>query len=1159
MALRKVSLDDKYVAESGQVFMTGIQALVRLPMLQQRRDERAGLTTGTFISGYRGSPLGLVDQQLWQAREFLGRHRVHFQPGVNEELAATAVWGSQQTNLFGDNEIDGVVGIWYGKGPGVDRCGDVFKHGNNAGSSKNGGVVVLLGDDHAGKSSTLPHQSEFAMVDASIPVLNPSNVQEVMDYGLYAVALSRFSGLWVGIKCITEAMDSSATVDIDPDGRRFETPDFEMPEGGLNIRWPDMWYDQEPRLHGYKLKAAHAFARANRIDQVVIDTPKPRFGIAATGKAYLDVRQALDDLGIDDARAAAMGLRVYKVGMSWPLEPSGAAAFADGLEEILVVEEKRPLIESQLKELLYNGPPAARPRVIGKNDADGQPLMSVVTELSPSVVAQAIMKRVSGFFDDPEVAARLAQIVDKEGLLKAPATDFARQPWFCSGCPHNTSTRVPEGSRATAGIGCHFMSVWMGRDTHTYTHMGGEGVPWVGQAPFVKTKHIFANLGDGTYNHSGSMAIRMAIASKANITYKILYNDAVAMTGGQPADNGFTVPQIAAQMAAEGVRRVVIVTDEPDKYPVGTAWPAGAKVEHRDELDRVQKDLREVEGVTVLIYDQTCATEKRRRRKRGLMEDPAKRVFINPLVCEGCGDCGTQSNCVSVTPIETEFGRKRRIDQSTCNKDYSCVKGFCPSFVNVIGGGVRRRQGQAKTAELPAVFEALPEPTLPDAETAYSIMVAGIGGTGVVTIGALLGMAANLEGRNATVLDATGLAQKGGPVVSHVRIADKRENLHAVRVPAGGAKVLIACDIVTATQPDVLAKMSRDQSFAIVNTQETMNGYFAGNADLRFPGDKMRDAIRAAAGDNSSHFVAATKIATKLLGDSIAANGFMLGYAYQQGLIPVSAEALERAIELNGVAIDFNKQAFLWGRRAAHDLAAVERIVEPAPAPAPATPAEALEDMIATRVAFLTDYQNAAYAGRYEALVRKAAAAEGAAVPGADGLARAVARYAFKLMAYKDEYEVARLHSSAEFKRQLEEQFEGDYTLQFNLAPPLFSRRHPETGHLMKTTFGPWMMHVFGVLARFKGLRGTAFDIFGKTEERRTERQLFVDYMATVEEIAQRLTADNHEIAVQLASVPERIRGYGHVKERHLAEARAQEEALRAAFEADPRDRKAAE
>ena len=1149
MALRNVSLDDKYVAETGQVFMTGVQALVRLPMLQQRRDERAGLTTGTFISGYRGSPLGLVDQQLWQAKQFLQKHRVEFQPGVNEELAATAVWGSQQTNLFGDGEIDGVVGMWYGKGPGVDRCGDVFKHGNNSGTSPHGGVVVLLGDDHAGKSSTLPHQSEFAMMDASIPVLNPSDVQEVIDFGLYAIAMSRFTGLWVSMKCVTEAMDSSATIDIDPDKLTFTNPDFEMPEGGLNIRWPDMWYDQEPRLQNFKLKAAHAFAHRNKIGEIVIDSPQPRFGIIATGKAYLDVRQALDDLGIDDALAAEIGLRVYKVGMSWPLEPQGAWSFAEGLDEVLVIEEKRGVIEPQLKEQFYNRPAASRPRVLGKVDPDGQALMSVVTELSPGEIAKAIMTRFGHYIDQPSVAARLAIIESKSQLLKPAATDFNRQPWFCSGCPHNTSTRVPEGSRATAGIGCHFMSVWMDRETHTYTHMGGEGIPWVGQSRFVKTKHIFANLGDGTYNHSGSMAIRMAVASGANITYKILYNDAVAMTGGQPADNGFTVPQIAAQVSAEGVKRVVVVADDPEKYPMGTAWPSGLQVEHRDDLDRVQRDLRDQEGVTVLIYDQTCATEKRRRRKRGLMEDPNKRIFINPLVCEGCGDCGTKSNCVSVTPVETDFGRKRRIDQSSCNKDYSCVKGFCPSFVNVIGGGLKRRTGEAKTADLPAVFEALPEPVLPAADDAYSIMVAGIGGTGVVTIGALLGMAANLEGRNATILDATGLAQKGGPVVSHVRIANARKDLHAVRVSSGNAKLLIACDIVTATQPDVLAKLSSDQSFAIVNTQETMNGYFAMNADMKFPGDPMQEAIRAAAGDNSSHFLAATQIATKLLGDSIAANGFMLGYAYQQGLIPVSAEAIERAMELNGVAIEFNKQAFLWGRRAAHDLAAVERIATPAEKAAPAaTQVDDLDSMIASRREFLTAYQNQAYAGRYEALVRKVAAAEQAKLPGSDSLAKAVARYAFKLMAYKDEYEVARLHSSATFRDQLAEQFEGDYKLQFNLAPPLFSKRDPETGHLKKATFGPWMMTVFGILARFKGLRGTAFDIFGKTEERRTERALITDYFATVEMILERLSGDNHSLAVDLASVPERIRGYGHVKERHLAEALRREGELKAAF-----------
>ena len=1142
MALAKVSLDDKYELDRGRVYLTGVQALVRLPIMQRQRDARAGLNTGCFISGYRGSPLGSFDQQLWQAKRFLERNNIRFQPGVNEDMAATAVWGSQQVNMFQGAKVDGVFSIWYGKGPGVDRCGDVFKHANNAGTSPHGGVLALAGDDHTCKSSTLPHQSEYAFMDASIPMLHPSGVQEILDYGLYGWAMSRYSGCWTSLKAIAETMDSSASVAVDPERVRIVLPeDFEMPPGGLNIRWPDAPLEQELRLHKYKLYAALAFARANKLDRIVVESPKPRFGIVTTGKSYLDVMQALEDLGIDEAHAAEIGLRVYKVGMVWPLEREGIRHFAEGLEEILVVEEKRAVIENQMKEQLYNWREDVRPRVIGKFDEQREWILPSADELTPARIARVIAARIARFYTSERIKQRLAFLEAKEAALAAPKTDFKRTPWFCSGCPHNTSTKVPEGSRAVAGIGCHYMAVWMDRKTETFTQMGGEGASWIGQAPFTETQHIFANLGDGTYNHSGSLAIRAAIASGVSITYKLLYNDAVAMTGGQPADNGFTVPQLTRQLTAEGAKKVVVVTDEPDKYPLGTDFAPGVTIHHRDELDAVQRTLREIPGVTVLVYDQTCASEKRRRRKRGTFPDPDKRVLINELVCEGCGDCGVKSNCVSVVPVETEFGRKRAIDQSSCNKDFSCVNGFCPSFVTVEGGKLKKRRGKG---EVP--FAVLPEPALPPLDRPYGILVTGIGGTGVVTIGALLGMAAHIEEKGIAVLDQIGLAQKGGAVTTHVRVARRAEDIRAVRIAAGGANAVIGCDLVVTGSPDSLAKMEVGKTRAVVNSHETPTGDLSAKPDLFFPSGTFNDAIAEAAGRGSVDTLDATKISTALLGDSIATNSFMMGYAWQKGLVPIGREAIERAIELNAVAVEFNKQAFLWGRRAAHDLAAV---IKAAGLDAPATSgaiAMTLDEIIAKRVSFLTDYQDAAYAARYEAMVRKVAAAERTRMPGRDDLARAVARSYFKLMAYKDEYEVARLYTDGSFARQLADTFESYDALTFHLAPPMIAERDPATGHAKKRTFGPWMRTAFTALARLKGLRGTRFDPFGRTEERRMERRLITDFEATVEEVLAQLSPATHSIAVDLALVPQKIRGYGHVKEKSVAEAKAREAELMA-------------
>ena len=1145
MALAAVSLDDKYTLDSGRVFLTGTQALVRLPMMQRQRDEAAGLDTGCFISGYRGSPLGALDQQLWRARKFLGNNHIHFQPGVNEDLAATAVWGSQQGALFGDSNYDGVFGMWYGKGPGVDRCGDVFKHGNAAGSSPHGGVLLLAGDDHTAKSSTLAHQCEYTFMDAMIPVLNPAGVQEFLDLGLYGWAMSRYSGCWVGFKTIAETVDTSASVYVDPHRVQIVQPaDFEMPQGGLNIRWPDQPLEQEERLHRFKAYAALAFARANRLDKVVLDSPKRRFGIVTTGKSYLDVMQALEDLGIDQELAAEIGITVYKVAMVWPLEREGVREFAEGLEEVLVVAETRAVIENQLKEQLYNWRADVRPRVIGKFDQDGDWVLPSISELTPARIARVIAQRIARFYTSEEVQQRLAFLEAKEKALEQEKAPIARIPYFCSGCPHNSSTKVPEGSRALAGIGCHYMVQWMDRNTDTFTQMGGEGVTWVGQAPFSKTKHVFVNLGDGTYFHSGILAIRAAVAAGVNATYKILYNDAVAMTGGQPMDGPLDPAMISRQIQGEGVRKVVVVTDEPDKYPVTTHWAPCVTIRHRDDLEEIQKELRDHPGVTAIIYDQTCAAEKRRRRKRGTFPDPAKRAFINELVCEGCGDCSVASNCVSVTPVETEFGRKRAIDQSSCNKDFSCVNGFCPSFVTVHGGSLRKRKtSQAGTMN----WAEIPEPQVPALDSPYGILITGVGGTGVVTIGALLGMAAHLEGRGCAILDMAGLAQKGGAVVTHVRLAPQPEDIHAVRISAGGAKLVLGCDLVVAAGFEALSKMTPGESHAIINSHETVTGDFTRNPDFHFPGQRLHDLISKASGGQAD-FLEATRIATALMGDSIATNLFMLGYAWQKGLVPLSGEAILKAIEVNAVAVEANQRAFLWGRRAAHDLAAVEKVAAPKAEPETHHLSQSLDEIVERRMRFLTDYQNAAYAARYKALVDKVEGVEAVRTPGLSGLAEAVARYAFKLMAYKDEYEVARLFTEGSFQRKLKETFDGDYKLNFHLAPPLVAEKDVETGRLKKKAFGPWIFTAFKLLARFRGLRGMALDVFGYSAERRMERRLIEDYFALVEEITAGLGHDNHALAVALASVPEKIRGYGHVKEAHLEAAKAQEAELLAAF-----------
>jgi indolepyruvate ferredoxin oxidoreductase len=1160
MQLASVTLEDKYTLASGRIYLSGVQALVRLPMMQRERDRAQGLNTGGFISGYRGSPLGGYDYALWQARDLLPRHDIHFQPGINEDLAATSVWGTQQVTLFPGATIDGVFAIWYGKGPGADRSIDVFKHANAAGSSRLGGVLAVAGDDHGCQSSTLPHQSEQDFVAAMMPVLNPATVQEYLDLGLYGFALSRFSGCWVGLKAIAETVESWASVRVDPHAIEITLPpDFALPPGGLNIRWPDTPLEQERRLHGPKMAAVAAFARANRLDRAVLDSPRARLGIITTGKAYLDLRQALAELGLDDERARALGIRIYKVGLSWPLESDGARRFAEGLADVLVVEEKRGFIEDQLCRILFNIDAARRPLIVGKRDESGAPLLPSEGEIGPTMVARAIIARLQRLgADTPQLRQRLARLESFERPLDVPLPKTQRIPYFCSGCPHNTSTRVPQGSRALAGIGCHFMAQWVpSRHTATFTHMGGEGAAWIGQAPFTRERHVFQNLGDGTYQHSGLLAIRAAAAAGVNITYKILYNDAVAMTGGQPVDGHPTVANITRQVAAEGAKKVVVVTDEPDKYPIDAGFAADVEVRHRDELDRVQRELREIPGLTVLVYDQTCAAEKRRRRKRGLYPDPPKRVFINAAVCEGCGDCSDQSNCVAVKPLETEFGRKRVIDQSSCNKDYSCLKGFCPSFVTVHGGALRRVEQPALHAENdPLAGLPLPAPRALGAP--YGILVGGIGGSGVLTVGALLGMAAHIEGKGCTVLDFTGLAQKNGAVLSHVRLAPRQEDLNAVRIAPGGADLVLGCDMVVATSPAALGCIEHGVTQAIVNSDLQPTAAFVMNGDIDFEARAMERALVAATGASGIAFIDATRLATSLMGDSIATNLFMLGYAFQKGMLPLSLEAMERAIELNGVAVEANKHTFAWGRLAAQDCGRVQALVGATAPPEPMR-AQTLGALIERRAAYLRDYQDEAYAQRYRDAVALVAAAEKARAKGHAELAEAVARSLFKLMAYKDEYEVARLYTDGSFRAALQRQFEGDFHLEFHLAPPLFAGRDPETGHLLKRGYGPWMLSAFRLLARLKRLRGTRFDLFGRSAERRMERRLIAEYDRVIRELVAALTPENHALAVEIAQLPEQIRGFGHIKERAVAAAKAREAALLAAFRSPSHTATAAE
>ena len=1133
--LDNYELDDRYRRESGRVFLTGTQALVRIPLMQHTMDVAAGLNTAGFVSGYRGSPLGAFDQELWRAKPFLDENNIEFLPAVNEDLAATAVLGSQQVETDPGKTVDGVFGLWYGKGPGVDRSGDALKHGNAYGSSPTGGVLVIAGDDHGCVSSSMPHQSDVAFLTFMMPWLNPANVAEYLEYGLYGIALSRFSGMWVGFKAISETVESAMSVDL-PSYPQFAVPDYTPPPTGLHYRWPDYPGPQiEERLEAKKA-ATLAFAEANPIDKRIFDVPDARFGIVTTGKGHLDLMEALRMLGIDEHVARDRGIDVYKVGMVWPLEPHGALEFVKNKHEVLVVEEKRGIIESQFKEYFYDYPGRKPKRMVGKEDEEGNRLVPWVGELSPVQLAQIVAARLDKEFGGDHYATKANALLDRRG--EAISIDGAnRTPYFCSGCPHNTSTKVPEGSKALAGIGCHFMANWMDRENEGLIQMGGEGVNWISRSMFNGNQHVFQNLGDGTYYHSGSLAIRQAVAAKTNITFKILYNDAVAMTGGQPVDGPVSVHAIAHAVRAEGVDRIALVSDEPGTFDI-TEFPVGMTISDRRDLDMLQRELREIPGVTALIYVQTCATEKRRRRKRGKLVDPKKFVVINDLVCEGCGDCSVESNCLSVVPKETPFGRKRQIDQNNCNKDFSCLNGFCPSFVTVEGDISRQKPPAAEGHDNVLLEESIPEPAIPETGDCYDLLVTGVGGTGVITVGQVITMAAHLEGKGSSVLDFMGFAQKFGTVLSYIRIAAQPSDINQVRIEPARADALIGCDVVVSSSPKASVTYDRSHTRAVVNTAEMPTADFVRYRDANLRTRDRVAAIDAAVNDLST--VDANRLAQELMGDTIYANVLLLGYAWQRGLIPLSRIALYRAIELNGVAIDSNKQAFEWGRFAAAEPERIRHALSES-----VNVDETLEAMIERRRDFLAGYQNDQLAERYTKLVARVREAE-QALGDDDTLTKAVAKTWFKLLSYKDEYEVARLHAQPEFLDSVRRQFGDKAKIRYHLAPPLLSRAKDSRGRPRKKEFGRWMLPMFKVLASLRGLRGTAFDIFGYTAERRMERELIAEFEAMIEKFLAVPNRHRADVAAETAALYMDIRGYGPVKEEAADRVRRQVAALNA-------------
>jgi indolepyruvate ferredoxin oxidoreductase len=1129
MTKRAVTLDDKYTQAGGRVFMSAIQALVRLPIEQARRDRADGIKTAGFVSGYRGSPLGTYDAALWAAPKLLADHDITFLPGLNEELAASSARGTQELDWLGRSEHQGIFALWYGKGVGTDRAMEALKLGNLEGAAALGGVLVVSGDDHGGKSSASAHQSEHALIAAMIPVLYPANPAEIIEYGLAGWAMSRFSGAYIALKCVTDTLDFSASVALPDPAMRFVHPALAPLPGGLHLAQLRSPLAQEALAVMHRPLAVQAFVRANGLDRTVLDSTQRALSIVAAGKVYLDVRQALDDLGLDTNACSALGIRLYKPALVWPIEPVGITEFIRDSREILVVEEKRPVIEDQVSALLCRDPQQPRARLSGKLDPDGQPLLSAVGELTPETVRRALVRRLDALGLLDETVRRTAAALDSSAVraVALAATPHVRPPYYCSGCPHNTSTRLPDGSIALSAVGCHGLAAFMPeRRTLMPMPMGGDGMPWVAAGPFVDTPHIFQNMGDGTYAHSGILSIRAAVAAGSAMTFKILYNDAVAMTGGQPVEGAPSPVEIVRQLVAERVSPVVIVTDEPEAFAGVNAPPSGVAVHHRDELDLVQRRLREIKGVSGLVYVQTCAAEKRRRRKRGLYPDPDKRVIINPAVCEGCGDCSVQSNCLSIQPLDTEFGRKRIIDQSSCNKDFSCLKGFCPSFVTVEGASLRKSDRLADPALL-ALINTLPEPAIADASTPYSMLVTGIGGTGVLTVGAVIAMAAHLDGKACTVMDQTGMAQKGGAVTSHVRIAASPDQLHTARLDTGMTDLLVACDMVVAASGNVLRTIKPGVTRALLNTDITPTGAFQTNRDIEVSPDGLASVIEAALGGPAMH-LRATDLAKTLAGDSIAANFLMVGYALQKGLLPVSLAALQDAIVLNGANAKGNLATLGLGRLAAHAPAQFATLL---PDPDATGIPAAIDDLVESRARLLTDYQNAAYAAAYRrsiADLQQRVAVRG--VAGSEAFVHAAANTLGRIMAYKDEYEVARLHTQAAFAATVAAQFGGDVKLRFHLAPPLLTRRDPASGRPRKLSFGEWILPVFRLLKAGRRLRGTWLDPFGWSQERRQERALVESYRELVIDAAGRLTDANLTAAIDLAAAAGDIRGFGPVK-----------------------------
>ncbi|MBD3678370.1 MAG: indolepyruvate ferredoxin oxidoreductase family protein [Rhodobacteraceae bacterium] len=1132
MTRQDVSLHDRFDLEKSPVLLNGTQALVRLVLMQKARDRASGLNTAGYVTGYRGSPLGAVDMQMARAKADLEAADILFKEGLNEDLAATALWGAQQAELRGEGKFDGVFGLWYGKGPGVDRSGDVMRHANMAGTSPNGGVIMAMGDDHTGESSTTLHQSDWAMVDAYMPILSPAGVQEILDYGIYAYGLSRFAGVWCGLKLMKDTVEVTSVVDGRPDRMQLVTPEFAMPEGGLNIRLIDDRILQEERVVKHKRFAAEAYARANRIDKRVLGKPGAKIGFVAAGKNWLDLVHALNLLGIDEAEAERLGITTYKVGQVWPLDMKSFHDWADGLDLVVVVEEKRKLIEVQVKEALFDDRAGRRVYGASKN---GEELFQTQFALDPTQIARCLGKVLieEGRGTDG-IRAGMQAIDDADRADNAPEI-ASRLPYFCSGCPHNTSTKLPEGSRAYAGIGCHFMVQWMDRETIGFTQMGGEGANWIGEAPFSTRDHVFQNLGDGTYNHSGLMAIRAAVAAGTTMTYKVLFNDAVAMTGGQQNDGGLSAQQIAREVLAFGVSKLALVYDDKEEIDL-SSFPAGVRSYHREDLLKVEEDLRTVEGVTVLLYIQTCAAEKRRRRKRGQFPDPDKRVFINTDVCEGCGDCGVQSNCVAIVPVETEFGRKRAIDQSSCNKDFSCLNGFCPSFVTIEGAKVR------KEATTNIDVGHLPQPELPQIDGTHNVVITGVGGTGVVTIGAIMAMAAHLDGKGAGMMEMAGLAQKGGAVHIHCRLANSPEDISAIRVATGECDTLIGGDLVVSAGSKTLGLIKTGRTGAVVNSHEIITGDFTRDTEFRLPTGRLGLALEARLKDRLSVFDA-SKLAKAVMGDSIYSNMMIFGAAWQKGYVPLSHEAIIGAIELNKAAVERNKEAFELGRWAVLNPDEAARISEPQAEAKPKTPEELIE-MFAEH---LTVYQSPRLAQRYRDMVEKIEPPL---------LRAAAARGYHKVLAYKDEYEVARLLTETREKARAE--FDGDLKLTYHLAPPLLSRKGPN-GRPRKRAFGGWMERAYPLLARMKVLRGTAFDPFGYGHDRKLERELIRQYEADLAEVIETVDDSRLDAAVALAELPLQIRGFGPVKAANAEAAAKRREELWAAFRNGSATAKAAE